>query len=73
MAVPLLSIKISPPINVIHNFINRKSSLSYDKEKELKLLKNRLSARKCRQKKKIYIKQLEEQLKTYKDKLSTIK
>ena len=65
--------KISPPINVIHNFINRKRSLSYDKEKELKLLKNRLSARKCRQKKKIYIKQLEEQLKTYKDQIEYYK
>ena len=36
-------------------------------------MKNRLSARKCRQKKKIYIKQLEEQLKTYKDQIEYYK
>lgn len=49
------------------------SEIDEQKEKELKLLKNRLSARKCRQKKKNYIKQLEEQVKTYKAELDNIK
>ena len=49
------------------------SELDEQKEKELKLLKNRLSARKCRQKKKNYIRQLEEQVKTYKAELDNIK
>lgn len=39
------------------------------KEKELKLLKNRLSARKCRQKKKNYIIQLEKQVELYKEQI----
>ena len=49
------------------------SDIDEKKEKELKLLKNRLSARKCRQKKKNYIKQLEEQVKSYKDQIEHFK
>lgn len=44
-----------------------------EQDKELKLLKNRLSARKCRQKKKNYIKQLEEQVKSYQEQLRQYK
>ena len=50
-----------------------KASVSKINEKELKLLKNRISAKKCRQKKKYYVQQLEEQLKRYKEQISNIK
>lgn len=61
------------PINIIINNDN-KIKISQDiADKEIKLSKNRLSARKCRLKKKSYIKQLEEEVEQYRLELSHYK
>ncbi len=52
---------------------NSNQLIFVDKEREEKLLKNRLSARKCRQKKKKYITNLEEQVKIYKEEIEKFK
>ena len=52
---------------------NSNQLIFVDKEREEKLLKNRLSARKCRQKKKKYIISLEEQVKIYKEEIEKYK
>lgn len=67
--------KINQELNSVKKILVNDSKVGVGKinEKELKLLKNRISAKKCRQKKKYYVQQLEEQLKRYKEQISNIK
>ena len=66
--------KLNNPIKIQKiNENNKLININFEKEREEKLLKNRLSARKCRQKKKKYITNLEEQVKIYKEEIEKFK
>ena len=67
--------KLNNPIKIqkINENNNQLIISNFEKEREEKLLKNRLSARKCRQKKKKYIISLEEQVKIYKEEIEKFK
>ena len=67
--------KFNNPIKIqkINENNNQLIISNFEKEREEKLLKNRLSARKCRQKKKKYIISLEEQVKIYKEEIEKFK
>ena len=66
--------KLNNPIKIQKiNENNQLININFEKEREEKLLKNRLSARKCRQKKKKYITNLEEQVKIYKEEIEHFK
>ena len=67
--------KFNNPIKIqkINENNNQLIISNFEKEREEKLLKNRLSARKCRQKKKKYIISLEEQVKIYKEEIEKYK
>ena len=66
--------KLNNPIKIQKiNENNKLININFEKEREEKLLKNRLSARKCRQKKKKYIISLEEQVKIYKEEIEKFK
>jgi hypothetical protein len=66
--------KLNNPIKIQKiNENNQLININFEKEREEKLLKNRLSARKCRQKKKKYITNLEEQVKIYKEEIEKYK
>ncbi len=56
------SYKLKPKNALIAGEDNKEISPNIYMKKIMKLMKNRLSARKCRQKKKIYMKNLEEEI-----------